>query len=123
VTMAGLHIAGLDALAARLHANARAKGFYDRERLVVRDPVLGDVEGRPLNPSLPAEKLMLIVSEAAEVLDALRDGDRDHEAEEIADVVIRALDYAAWRGFSIEAAIAAKVEANGSRPHLHGRQF
>ena len=110
-----------DALAADIHAWARGKGFYDRERLVVRDPVNGDVEGRPLNPSLPAEKLMLVVTEVAEAMEALRDDDRENEAEEIADVVIRLLDYAAWRGISLDREIAAKMEKNSVRPRLHGR--
>lgn len=112
----------MNALAARIHAWAQQKGFYDRERLVVRDAVLGDVEGRPLNPSLPAEKLMLIVSECAEVLDALRDNDREHEAEEVCDVLIRVLDYAAWRGIDVEVGVETKMRKNEGRPHLHGRK-
>lgn len=112
---------GFDTLAADIHAWARGKGFYDRERLRVVDPVTGDVEGRPVNPSLPAEKLMLIVSEAAEALEALRDDDRENEAEEVADIVIRVLDYAAWRGISLDREIAAKMDKNQVRPRLHGR--
>jgi NTP pyrophosphatase (non-canonical NTP hydrolase) len=106
-----------------IHYWARGKGFYDRERLKVADPVTGDVEGRVVNPSLPAEKLMLIVSEVAETLDALRDGDRKHEAEEVADIMIRVLDYAAWRGIDLDREVAAKMAKNTVRPHLHGRGF
>lgn len=112
-----------DTLAAEIHTWARGKGFYDRERLTVRDPVLGDVEGRVENPSLPAEKLMLIVSECSEALSTLRDDDREHEAEEVADILIRVLDYAAWRGISLDREVAAKMERNAIRPRLHGRTF
>lgn len=114
---------GFDSLADDIHAWARGQGFYDRERLVVRDPLTGDVEDRPINPSLPAEKLMLIVSEAAEVLEALRDGDRSCEAEEVADILIRVLDYAAWRGISLDGEVEAKMARNQARPRLHGRTF
>lgn len=110
-------------LAADIHAWARGKGFYDRERLRVVDPVTGDVDGRPENPSLPAEKLMLIVSECSEVLDALRDGDVEHEAEEVADILIRVLDYAAWRNVDVDHEVAKKMERNHVRPRLHGRVF
>lgn len=112
---------GFNELGAEIHAWARDKGFYDRERLVVRDPVTGDVEGRPTNPSLPAEKLMLIVSECGETLEALRDGDRKHEAEEVADILIRVLDYAAWRQHDLDRVVADKMAANRERPRLHGR--
>lgn len=110
-----------DELAAEIHAWARGKGFYDRERLRVVDPVTGDVEGRPENPSLPSEKLMLIVTEVAEAQEALRDGDRENEAEEIADILIRVLDYAAWRGISLDREVGAKMDKNRIRPRLHGR--
>jgi NTP pyrophosphatase (non-canonical NTP hydrolase) len=110
-----------DDWARSIHEWARGKGFYDRERLRVVDPVTGDVEGRPVNPSLPSEKLMLIVTEVAEIQEALRDDDRENEAEELADVVIRCLDYAAWRGINLDSEIAKKMGRNRERPHLHGR--
>jgi len=111
----------LDDIARSIHEHNRSKGFYDRERLRVVDPVTGDTEGRPENPSLPSEKLLLIVSEVCEAQDALRNEDRENEAEEIADVLIRTLDYAAWRGISLDAEVWKKIGKNRERPHLHGR--
>lgn len=111
----------LDDLAREIYEGNRARGFYDRERLRVVDPVTGDVEGTPRNPSLPSEKLLLIVSEVCEAQDALRDDDPAHEAEEIADVLIRTLDYAAWRGIRLDHEVAVKRQANAERPRLHGR--
>jgi NTP pyrophosphatase (non-canonical NTP hydrolase) len=111
----------LDRLAQDIHAWARGKGFYDRERLRVVDPVTGDVDARPENPSLPSEKLLLIVSEVTAAQSELRNGDLDAEAEEVADILIRVLDYAAWRGFSMDEHVARKMEKNVGRPRLHGR--
>ena len=111
----------LDDLATEIHAYNRLQGFYDRERLRVVDPVTGDVEARPGNPSLPSEKLLLIVSEVCEAQDALRNNDRENEAEEVADILIRTLDYAAWRGINLDREVAAKLGKNRSRPRLHGR--
>lgn len=112
----------LDDIARDIHKHNRGQGFYDRERLRVVDPVTGDVEGTPTNPSLPSEKLLLIVSEVCEAQDALRNGDRENEAEEIADVLIRTLDYAAWRGISRDREVWAKIGKNRERPRLHGRK-
>jgi hypothetical protein len=110
-----------DELGREIHAWARGKGFYDREQVVVRDPLLGDVEARVANPSLAPEKLMLVVTEVAETMEALRDGDREAEAEEVADTIIRLLDYAAWRGIRLDETIEAKMAKNEMRPRLHGR--
>lgn len=113
----------LDDIARDIHAFNRSKGFYDREYLTVIDSILGDVEARIPNPSLPSEKLMLIVTEVSEAQSELRDEDRNAEEEEIADILIRTLDYAAWRGFSMDSALWAKIGKNRDRPHLHGRSF
>jgi len=112
----------MDELAQGIYEHNRKQGFYDRETLTFRDPVLGDVEGRVVNPSFASEKLMLIVSECSEVLDALRNGDSENEAEEIADILIRTLDYAAWRGIRLDIEVERKMERNRARPVLHGRK-
>jgi hypothetical protein len=114
----------LDAMAREIHEWAKSQGFYDREKLSIRDDPHEYLVPRSLvNPSLPSEKLMLIVTEVAEAQEALRDGDLENEAEEIADVLIRLLDYAAWRGISLDREVAEKMERNLGRPYLHGRSF
>ena len=110
----------MDALAAEIYEWARGKGFYERERISYEG---WDNRGSVPNPSFPSEKVALIMSEGAEVLEALRDGDRDEEAAECADIIIRVLDYAAFRGFSMDAEVAAKMEKNRGRPYKHGREF
>lgn len=67
------------------------------------------------------EKLLLIVSEVSETQDALRNGDEENEAEEVADILIRTLDYAAWRGIHLDGEVRHKMERNRERPRLHGR--
>lgn len=114
----------LNLLAGQIHAWARGKGFYDRERLSVLPGATTSPSGPTVaNPSLASEKLMLIVSEVAEAQSALRDQDTAHEAEEVADILIRVLDYAAWRGIDIEREVESKMIRNQGRPHLHGRTF
>lgn len=73
-----------------------------------------------------ATKLMLMVSEAVEALNDLRDGDpADGPAygEELADIVIRALENAQRNRQPIGDIIIRKIDTNQERPHKHGRQF
>jgi NTP pyrophosphatase (non-canonical NTP hydrolase) len=110
----------MDALATEIYEWAHDKGFYERESIAYGT---GDIRGTVPNPSFPSEKVALIMSEGAEVLEALRNDDREEEAAECADIIIRVLDYAAFRGFSMNAEIAAKMEKNRERPYKHGKKF
>ena len=75
--------------------------------------------------------IALIMSEAAEALEALRKGNGPDEhcpqfsgAEvELADVVIRIMDMAEARGWDVAGAIVAKHEFNKGRPYKHGKEF
>lgn len=42
---------------------------------------------------------------------------------ELADVIIRAADFAEAKGYDLGAAILAKMEMNRSRPKKHGKEF
>lgn len=73
-------------------------------------------------PELLASKIALMHSELSECLEGLRKGKKDDhlphrlaEEVELADLIIRALDYAARRRFDIGMAIAEKLEYNKSR--------
>lgn len=79
----------------------------------------------------PGELIALIHSELSEGLEAIRkDIDTsDHIPEfsgieeELADVVIRVLDFADEYGLRIEEAIITKHNYNTTRPHKHGKKF
>lgn len=107
----------LNDLAERIYAFALERGLYAHQVQVVRDPVLGDVEGRVANPSIVFERLALVHSEVSEVLEEVRNDDAEAEALEVADVIIRMLDYAAWRGIDVDEAVALKMAKNEDRKH------
>lgn len=84
----------------------------------------------------PLAVLSLIMSEAAEAIDEIRDGNplnvmsynhTDHGLKpvgvpsEMADVIIRALDACAEWGIDIQKAVEEKMAYNAKRPWLHGR--
>jgi NTP pyrophosphatase (non-canonical NTP hydrolase) len=124
----------LNELVAAIHANAKEKGFWDKERNV-------------------GEVLMLVVSELGEALEAHRspgaapfivtqedkanalameDGEyvewyrvaiKGSFEEEIADAIIRLLDLSAGRGIDIEWEVKAKMKYNATRERMHGKKF
>jgi len=79
-------------------------------------------------PRSAGEALMLVVTELAEAMEALRAESPKSEKipgfskveEELADAVIRILDLAGGHGLDIEGALEAKMHYNESRPYRHG---
>lgn len=74
------------------------------------------------------ELICLMHSELSEALEALRHGNPPSEhipefsgvEEELADAVIRIMNYAANKGHRLPEAILAKKEFNRNRPYKHG---
>lgn len=109
----GQLLSGLNAFARLVHANAVAHGWWETER------------------PLP-EILMLCVTELAEAMEDYRKGMPAQyiysgaEAKpcgigfELADCVLRILDFCAFAGIDLEARIAQKHKYNEQRPHRHG---
>lgn len=132
-------------LSKQIHENAKAKGFWDKERNL-------------------GEMLMLIVSEVSEAMEADREDnyydpetkyrkrkdltrngaqwafdivDENPEAwsnwflaevknsfeDELADAMIRILDLAYSRNIDLEWHIKAKMRYNSMREHMHGKKY
>ena len=121
-------ITELQALAYKQSAD---KGFHDDE----------PTEGRALL-SLNAERIALMHSELSEALEELRAGRAANETyypiragnysppfkpegvpSEMADVVIRVLDFCGANNIDLESMITEKLAYNASRGHKHGKAF
>ena len=101
----------LNDLAKEIHENNKVKGFYDG----------------PERTSL--EYHMLIVTELAEASESVRKGESDYylvhrkpegEAVEIADALIRILDYAAFKNWDLDFIVKQKLDYNKTRSYRHG---
>ena len=77
------------------------------------------------------ERMALIHAEVSEALEALREGNPSSNKimefsnleEELADAVIRIMDYAFGKDLDVAGAIVAKMEYNESREFMHGKTF
>ncbi len=89
---------------AECHEYAKSQGFWDKSQNI-------------------GEKLMLIVSELAEALEADRQDDQALFNEELADVAIRLFDLCGFLHVDLEMEITRKMAINRERPKLHGKRY
>jgi|TARA_B100000902_G_C27293635_1_gene908663 NTP pyrophosphatase (non-canonical NTP hydrolase) len=102
-------------LAKRIFTNAVNHGFWQ-----------GGKDGRN-----DGEAMALIHSEISEALEAMRSDNPTSSKilefssveEELADAVIRIMDYCFGKDLDIAGAILAKIEYNYSRDYMHGKTF
>lgn len=103
-----------DELAEQLHKVAVEKGFWNQD----------------IDDIFVTKQLMMIVSEAVEVMEAVRkDKGEDEIAKEFADIIIRTLDLyagmveAGYTRVSLDYAFEEKTKFNLTRPEKHGVRF
>jgi NTP pyrophosphatase (non-canonical NTP hydrolase) len=109
----------LAAFQRRVHETAVAKGWWEGAQ----------AGGTPGATALfKIARLALITTEVAEAIEAVRHGgpadehcpEHTSEAIELADAVIRILDFAAFYGLDLVGALETKASYNEGREHRHG---
>lgn len=103
-----------DDLCTELHNTAVEKGFWPED----------------VDDIFITKQLMMIVSEAVEVMEAIRKDKGEEEiADEMADILIRTFDLYAglvehgYTKVSLDYAFDKKTNVNKSRPEKHGVRF
>ena len=66
-------------------------------------------------------ELGLVVTEVAEAMEAVRNGEEDMVGEECADIIIRVLNFMSRHGIDAETEVLLKDEKNRERSSLHGK--
>ncbi len=135
-----------------VHLTSKEKGFWKDYDFLMGSLTNGRVKNATKQAFL-SQKLMLTVSELSEAMEALRtdhfaditaysDGlvdikEEDEEAEkllfektiknsfedELADSLIRILDLAGKMNIDIDWFVNRKMQYNGARPYMHGKNF
>lgn len=103
-----------DEISKQLHETAVAKGFWPEQ----------------VDDIFITKQLMMVVSEAVEVMEAIRKSKGEAEiADEVADILIRTFDLYAglvehgYTSISLDEAFDKKTQFNKTRPERHGVKF
>lgn len=114
----------IDALATSINDWACRKGFWEFDVIPQSEK-----DAIWLRNQIKATKIMLVVTELAECVEGIRkevpssiEGFTNEE-EEIADAIIRLLDYCGQYELRIGEAVLAKMAFNEGRPFRHGKAF
>lgn len=122
-------VSSFKSLSCRAHANAIEKGWWkERDALLSLAYRHSGIMGQFAQTTLDAANLALIHSETSEALENVRHAyepdDKIPEFSgveaELADVLIRIMDFSAKRGFRIAEAVIAKMAMNKTRSEKHG---
>ncbi len=121
----------LTKLSKEIHEANVAKGFYDNdtsvgERLAlihseVSECLEADRQGR-LKPSADPKYILRIEGKDLFVGN-FRSEIKDTGADELADIIIRCLDFAAHEGMDIDSHVHAKLRYNATRAYKHGKTY
>lgn len=121
----------INKLATEIHENAKAKGFYDSEKntgemlCLIHSEVSEALECDRKDKYCSNEKVREILEEKSDVVFKIefRTHVKDTFGAELADILIRDLDLAAFKNIDMESFIKAVMRNNSLREYKHGKKY
>jgi NTP pyrophosphatase (non-canonical NTP hydrolase) len=124
----------INQLAKEVHQNARDKGFFEKEKNIgemlaiihseVSEALEADRKDRYVNRNEAGDiNLLCDVPDSAFFKSFFEADYKNTFEDELADIVIRVMDLAAFKGIDLEAHIKAKMRYNSMREKYHGKKY
>jgi NTP pyrophosphatase (non-canonical NTP hydrolase) len=120
----------INELAKQVHENAKAKGFFEKEKNIGEMLCLIHSEVSEALAADRKNKYALMPAEFVQdncdnndFIEAYKDWVKGTFEEEMADIVIRVMDLCAFKGIDLENHIKAKMRYNSLREYKHGKKY
>jgi NTP pyrophosphatase (non-canonical NTP hydrolase) len=123
----------INKLSKEIHSISKAKGFYDSEKNIgemlalihseVSEALECDRNGKYVKDKTALAWALSTVDESHFYEKYFPENIKDTFEDELADIMIRVMDLAAFKGVNLEMHIKAKMIYNTLRPHKHGKKY
>lgn len=120
----------INQLAKEVHQNAKNKGWYEKDKNIgemlalmhseISEALEADREGKYMSETCTVSIGKVLQVEDQRFPEKYRVFVKGTVEEEMADIVIRVMDFCAWKGIDLDGQVEAKMRYNATREKYHG---